>query len=222
MERYAIDASGLYVKLRRSSDASPYNSAPVITGHDGNQARLALLTMAGRHYPPLPSPDSDSDRTARCPRPPRWGRPPAAGSWWSLSRPSCWVSATTVFSCFWFSPRPAGPARRRARPAGVRLPVDQDVAGRQHGHAPHLAVALFRVGQHAPTLATSNGLVGSRPACSARRPTRGTSRPGPPAAAPSRRPRSGRTSCPWRRPVIGGQRADHSACGTTGPVLRPA
>ena len=63
MERYAIDSSGLYVKLRRSSDASPYNSAPVVTGHDDNQARLALLRdwLAG-HYPPLPSDqDSDSD-----------------------------------------------------------------------------------------------------------------------------------------------------------------
>ena len=61
MERYAIDSSGLYVKLRRSSDASPYNSAPVITGHDGNQARLALLHdwLAG-HYPALPSSDEDS------------------------------------------------------------------------------------------------------------------------------------------------------------------
>jgi hypothetical protein len=64
MERYAIDASGLYVKLRRTSDASPYNSAPIITGHDDNQARLALLRdwLAG-HYPPLPpaeSPDGDS------------------------------------------------------------------------------------------------------------------------------------------------------------------
>jgi chromosome segregation protein len=56
MERYAIDASGLYVKLRRSSDASPYNSAPVIAGHDGNAARLALLHdwLAG-HYPAAPS-----------------------------------------------------------------------------------------------------------------------------------------------------------------------
>jgi hypothetical protein len=60
MERYAIDASGLYVKLRRSSDASPYNSAPVVTGHDDNQARLALLHdwLAG-HYPALPSSDED-------------------------------------------------------------------------------------------------------------------------------------------------------------------
>jgi chromosome segregation protein len=57
MERYAIDASGLYVKLRRGSDASPYNSAPVIAGHDGNAGRLALLRdwLAG-HYPALPSP----------------------------------------------------------------------------------------------------------------------------------------------------------------------
>ena len=62
MERYAIDASGLYVKLRRSSDASPYNSAPVIAGHDGNAARLALLRdwLAG-HYPALPSPDEEPD-----------------------------------------------------------------------------------------------------------------------------------------------------------------
>jgi chromosome segregation protein len=62
MERYAIDASGLYVKLRRSSDASPYNSAPVVTGHDDNQARLALLHdwLAG-HYPALPSSDEDPD-----------------------------------------------------------------------------------------------------------------------------------------------------------------
>jgi hypothetical protein len=62
MERYAIDASGLYVKLRRSSDASPYNSAPVVTGHDDNQARLALLHdwLAG-HYPALPSSDEDPE-----------------------------------------------------------------------------------------------------------------------------------------------------------------
>jgi len=59
MERYAIDASGLYVKLRRSSDASPYNSAPVIAGHDGNAARLTLLHdwLAG-HYP-APGPDEE-------------------------------------------------------------------------------------------------------------------------------------------------------------------
>jgi len=62
MERYAIDASGLYVKLRRSSDASPYNSAPIVTGHDDNQARLALLRdwLAG-HYPPLLSAGSGED-----------------------------------------------------------------------------------------------------------------------------------------------------------------
>ncbi len=62
MERYAIDSSGLYVKLRRSSDASPYNSAPVVTGHDDNQARLALLRdwLAG-HYPLPSDQDSDSD-----------------------------------------------------------------------------------------------------------------------------------------------------------------
>jgi hypothetical protein len=62
MERYAIDASGLYVKLRRTSDASPYNSAPIVTGHDDNQARLTLLRdwLAG-HYPPLTSESPDGD-----------------------------------------------------------------------------------------------------------------------------------------------------------------
>ena len=48
MERYAIDASGLYVKLRRSSDASPYNSAPVIAGHDGKAAADEELAEAAR------------------------------------------------------------------------------------------------------------------------------------------------------------------------------
>jgi hypothetical protein len=73
MERYAIDASGLYVKLRRSSDASPYNSAPIVTGHDDNQARLALLRdwLAG-HYPSLepaesPAGDSVSSSSAGAP-----------------------------------------------------------------------------------------------------------------------------------------------------------
>ena len=66
MERYAIDASGLYVKLRRSSDASPYNSAPVIAGHDGNAARLALLRdwLAG-HYPAMASPGEELAQAAR-------------------------------------------------------------------------------------------------------------------------------------------------------------
>ncbi|HXP57337.1 MAG TPA: chromosome partitioning protein ParA [Streptosporangiaceae bacterium] len=77
MERYAIDASGLYVKLRRSSDASPYNSAPIVTGHDDNRARLALLHdwLAG-HYPPLPStesPDGDSGSSSSV------GAPTASG-----------------------------------------------------------------------------------------------------------------------------------------------
>jgi chromosome segregation protein len=43
MERYAISASGLYIKLRRSSDAMPYNEAPVVNGSEPNQARVELL-----------------------------------------------------------------------------------------------------------------------------------------------------------------------------------
>jgi chromosome segregation protein len=86
MERYAIDSSGLYVKLRRSSDASPYNSAPVITGHDDNQARLALLRdwLAG-HYPPLPSdqdsdPDPDPDSDPRSSSSSSLGAPTSSGA----------------------------------------------------------------------------------------------------------------------------------------------
>ncbi|WP_035856216.1 hypothetical protein [Cryptosporangium arvum] len=43
MERYAIDACGEYVKLRRTSDAMAYNQAPVIHGFDRRAARVALL-----------------------------------------------------------------------------------------------------------------------------------------------------------------------------------
>jgi len=43
MERYAIEASGLYIKLRRRSDSMAYNEAPVILGDDTNHARVELL-----------------------------------------------------------------------------------------------------------------------------------------------------------------------------------
>jgi chromosome segregation protein len=43
MERYAIEASNLYIKLRRSSDAVAYNDAPVVQGDDANQAMVELL-----------------------------------------------------------------------------------------------------------------------------------------------------------------------------------
>ncbi|WP_308164115.1 chromosome partitioning protein ParA [Nonomuraea sediminis] len=43
MEPYAIDACGQYVKLRRSSDAMPYNEPPVIIGHDQHAERVRAL-----------------------------------------------------------------------------------------------------------------------------------------------------------------------------------
>ncbi|WP_395104925.1 chromosome partitioning protein ParA [Actinomadura sp. SCN-SB] len=43
MEPYAIDACGQYVKLRRSSDAMPYNEPPVVVGHDEHEPRVRLL-----------------------------------------------------------------------------------------------------------------------------------------------------------------------------------
>ncbi|MBB5131176.1 putative coiled-coil protein SlyX [Thermocatellispora tengchongensis] len=43
MEPYAIDACGQYIKLRRSSDAMPYNEPPVIIGHDRHAPRVRAL-----------------------------------------------------------------------------------------------------------------------------------------------------------------------------------
>ncbi|MFG1754849.1 coiled-coil domain-containing protein [Streptosporangium sandarakinum] len=46
MEPYAVDACGQYVKLRRSSDAMPYNEPPVIIGHDRHAERVRALAAA--------------------------------------------------------------------------------------------------------------------------------------------------------------------------------
>ncbi|WP_245651440.1 chromosome partitioning protein ParA [Streptosporangium amethystogenes] len=46
MEPYAVDACGQYVKLRRSSDAMPYNEPPVVIGHDQNAERVRALAAA--------------------------------------------------------------------------------------------------------------------------------------------------------------------------------
>ncbi|MGP3930107.1 hypothetical protein [Nonomuraea sp. KM88] len=43
MEPYAIDACGQYIKLRRSSDAMPYNEPQVIVGHDQHGERVRAL-----------------------------------------------------------------------------------------------------------------------------------------------------------------------------------
>ncbi|MBT2412548.1 hypothetical protein J7I94_18605 [Streptomyces sp. ISL-12] len=52
MESYAIDACGEYVKLRRSSDSSPYNEQPVIVGYDEHAPRVELLRawLTGNEY----------------------------------------------------------------------------------------------------------------------------------------------------------------------------
>ncbi|GAA3134321.1 hypothetical protein GCM10010466_26250 [Planomonospora alba] len=46
MEPYAVDACGQYVKLRRSSDAMPYNEPPVVVGHDRHAGRVRALAAA--------------------------------------------------------------------------------------------------------------------------------------------------------------------------------
>ncbi|MGN9842416.1 chromosome partitioning protein ParA [Nonomuraea sp. H19] len=52
MEPYAIDACGQYIKLRRSSDAMPYNEPPVIVGHDEHAERVrALAAYVDRALP---------------------------------------------------------------------------------------------------------------------------------------------------------------------------
>ncbi|RIQ27357.1 coiled-coil domain-containing protein [Jiangella rhizosphaerae] len=52
MERYAIEASGLYIKLRRRSDTMAYNEEPVVVGNDANSDRVELLRSWMSSYRP--------------------------------------------------------------------------------------------------------------------------------------------------------------------------
>lgn len=52
MERYAIGASGLYIKLRRTSDAYAYNQAPVVVGSESEASRVKLLADWMASYRP--------------------------------------------------------------------------------------------------------------------------------------------------------------------------
>lgn len=54
MERYAIGASSLYVKLRRTSDTIPYNQAPIVIGNDTNHERVQMLAEWMTSYRPQP------------------------------------------------------------------------------------------------------------------------------------------------------------------------
>ncbi len=56
MERYAIEASNLYVKLRRSSDAVAYNDPPIVLGDDANRSRVELLREWMSAYRPESTP----------------------------------------------------------------------------------------------------------------------------------------------------------------------
>src|SRR4051812_13238723 len=60
-KRYAIEASGLYIKLRRRSDNMPYNEAPVIVGGEANRARVELLREWPASYRPAADIDDDDD-----------------------------------------------------------------------------------------------------------------------------------------------------------------
>ena len=52
MERYALEASGLYIKLRRSSDAIAYNEPPVVVGDEATRGRVELLAEWLSSYRP--------------------------------------------------------------------------------------------------------------------------------------------------------------------------
>ena len=52
MERYALEASGLYIKLRRSSDAIAYNEPPVVVGDEASRGRVELLAEWLSSYRP--------------------------------------------------------------------------------------------------------------------------------------------------------------------------
>ncbi|MFJ6200174.1 hypothetical protein [Micromonospora sp. NPDC092111] len=54
MERYAIGASSLYIKLRRPSDVMPYNQAPVVIGSEADTARVQLLSDWMASFRPEP------------------------------------------------------------------------------------------------------------------------------------------------------------------------
>jgi chromosome segregation protein len=59
MERYALEASGLYIKLRRSSDAIAYNEPPVVVGDETSRGRVKLLADWLSSYRPAAAPDPE-------------------------------------------------------------------------------------------------------------------------------------------------------------------
>jgi chromosome segregation protein len=61
MERYALEASGLYIKLRRSSDAIAYNEPPVVIGDEASRGRVELLAEWLSSYRPGAELSGDAD-----------------------------------------------------------------------------------------------------------------------------------------------------------------
>jgi hypothetical protein len=56
MERYALEASGLYIKLR-SSDAIAHNEPPIVVGDEASRGRVKLLAEWLSSYWPAAAPD---------------------------------------------------------------------------------------------------------------------------------------------------------------------
>jgi chromosome segregation protein len=65
MERYALEASGLYIKLRRSSDAIAYNEPPVVVGDEASRGRVELLADWLSSYRPAAEPDLDLEQSSK-------------------------------------------------------------------------------------------------------------------------------------------------------------
>ncbi len=63
MERYALEASGLYIKLRRSSDAIAYNEPPVVVGDEAGRERVELLArwLSSYREQAAAEPDANAD-----------------------------------------------------------------------------------------------------------------------------------------------------------------
>jgi hypothetical protein len=61
MERYALEASGLYIKLRRSSDAIAYNEPPVVVGDEAGRGRVELLAQWLSSYRPAGPPAAEPE-----------------------------------------------------------------------------------------------------------------------------------------------------------------
>nr|WP_239000722.1 hypothetical protein [Jiangella asiatica] len=143
MERYAIEASGLYIKLRRRSDTMAYNEEPVVVGNEANAARVELMRTWMSSYRPGTL-DVDAEGAApltrslcRSPLAPTYGGPGEHAHERSRHRPTAPHHARHLGRRrAVHQPCPAGLRRLAVRP---RRPRHDDRAGQpaRRGHSGH-------------------------------------------------------------------------------------